>query len=64
MNVEILFQIAAVGVIVAVLNQLLAKSDHGEQSLMVTIAGLIIVLILVIGEIGRLFDTLRVTFNI
>ena len=64
MNVEILFQIAAVGVIVAVLNQLLAKSDHGEQSLMVTIAGLIIVLILAIGEIGRLFDTLRVTFNI
>lgn len=64
MNVEILFQIAAVGIIVAVLNQLLAKSDHGEQSLMVTIAGLIIVLVLVIGEIGRLFDTLRVTFNI
>lgn len=64
MNVEILFQIAAVGIIVAVLNQLLAKSDHGEQSLMITIAGLIIVLVLVIGEIGRLFDTLRVTFNI
>lgn len=64
MNVEILFQIAAVGIIVAVLNQLLAKSDHCEQSLMVTIAGLIIVLVLVIGEIGRLFDTLRVTFNI
>lgn len=64
MNVEILFQIAAVGIIVAVLNQLLMKSEHGEQSLMVTIAGLVIVLVLIIGEVGHLFDTLRATFNI
>ena len=64
MNVDILFQIAAIGVIVAVLNQLLAKSDHGELALMVTIAGLVMVLMLVISEIGRLFDTLKYTFNI
>ena len=64
MNADILFQITAIGVIVAVLNQLLVKSDHGEHALMVTIAGLIMVLILVVGEIGKLFDTLKMTFNI
>ena len=64
MNADILFQITAIGVIVAVLNQLLVKSDHGEYALMVTIAGLIMVLILVVGEIGNLFNTLKMTFNI
>ena len=64
MNSDILFQIAAVGIIVAVLNQLLAKTDHGEHALMVTIAGLVMVLILIVGEIGKLFDTLKMTFNI
>lgn len=64
MDVDILFRIAAIGIIVSVLNQLLIKSDHGEQALMVTVSGLVIVLILVVGEVGRLFDTLRVTFNI
>jgi len=64
MNADILFQITAIGVIVAVLNQLLVKSDHGEHALMVTIAGLVMVLILIVGEIGKLFDTLKMTFNI
>ena len=64
MNADILFQIAAIGIIVAVLNQLLVKSDHGEHALMVTIAGLVMVLILVVGEIGHLFDIIRTTFNI
>jgi len=64
MNSDILFQITAIGVIVAVLNQLLVKSDHGEYALMVTISGLIMVLLLVVGEIGKLFDALKVTFNI
>ncbi len=64
MNADILFQITAIGVIVAVLNQLLVKSDHGEHALMVTIAGLIMVLILIVGEVGKLFDALKMTFNI
>ena len=64
MNSDILFQIAAVGIIVAVLNQLLVKSDHGEHALMVTIAGLVMVLVLIVGEVGRLFDTIKSTFNI
>ena len=46
METELLFQIAAVGIIVAVLNQVLNKSDRSEQALMVTIAGLVIVLFL------------------
>ncbi|MBQ2881202.1 MAG: stage III sporulation protein AC [Clostridia bacterium] len=64
MNADILFQITAIGVIVAVLNQLLIKSDHSEHALMVTIAGLIMVLVLIVGEIGKLFDALKMTFNI
>jgi len=63
MKIDILFQIAAVGVIVAVLNQLLIKSERSEQALMVTIAGLIIVLLMVIGEIKTLFDAVKTAFS-
>ena len=64
MNIEILFQIAAVGIIVAILNQILNKSDRPEQAMMVTIAGLIIVLLLIVNEISSLFDTLRSVFRL
>ena len=64
MNVEILFQIAAVGIIVAVLNQILVKSERPEHAMMVTIAGLVIVLLLVINEISTLFDTIKSVFRI
>ena len=56
MDTEILFQIAAVGIIVAVLNLILTKSDRSEQALMVTIGGLVIVLALIVNEIGDLFE--------
>jgi len=62
-KIDILFQIAAVGVIVAVLNQLLTKSDRSEQALMVTIVGLVIVLLVVVGEIKTLFDTIKQAFS-
>lgn len=64
MNTDILFQIAAVGIIVAILNQVLSKSEHSEQALMVTIGGLVIVLILIVNEIGTLFDTIRSVFGV
>ncbi|MBQ1217111.1 MAG: stage III sporulation protein AC [Clostridia bacterium] len=64
METELLFQIAAVGIIVAVLNQVLNKSDRSEQALMVTIAGLVIVLFLIVNKIGELFDTLRAVFGL
>ena len=58
-----LFQIAAVGVVVAVLNQLLVKSERSEHALMVTIAGLVIVLLIVIGEVRELFDAIKTAFS-
>lgn len=64
MNVDILFQIAAIGIVVALLNQLLSKTEHGEQALMVTIAGLVMVLLLIVEEIGDLFTAIRSTFNL
>ena len=64
METELLFQIAAVGIIVAVLNQVLNKSDRSEQALLVTIAGLVIVLFLIVNKIGELFDTLRSVFGL
>ena len=63
MNVELIFQIAAVGIIVSVLNQLLNKSDRSEQAMMVTLAGLVIVMLLVLTEIKELFDTIRSLFQ-
>ncbi|MBO5248116.1 MAG: stage III sporulation protein AC [Clostridia bacterium] len=64
MDTEILFQIAAVGVIVAVLNLILTKSDRSEQALMVTIGGLVIVLALIVNEIGELFETIKAVFGL
>lgn len=63
MDIDLIFKIAAVGVIVAVINILLSKSGRDEQALMVTIAGLVIVLIVVVQEIGVLMDSLRSIFN-
>ncbi|MEG0770795.1 MAG: stage III sporulation protein AC [Clostridia bacterium] len=64
MDVELIFKIAAVGIIVAVLNQLLIKSGRDEQALMTTIAGLIIVLLMVVNEIKFLFDTIKSVFGL
>ena len=63
MNVDLIFKIAAIGIIVAVLNQLLTKSNRDEQATMVTIAGLVVVLIVVVQEIAGLFDTIRSLFG-
>ena len=60
---ELIFKIAGVGMIVAVLNLLLAKAGREEQALMVTIAGLVTVLLLLVGEVGPLFSTLRSVFG-
>ncbi|MBQ8164411.1 MAG: stage III sporulation protein AC [Clostridia bacterium] len=63
MDIDLIFKIAAVGVIVAVINILLSKSGRDEQALMVTIAGLVIVLVVVVQEIGTLMTELRAVFN-
>ncbi len=64
MNIDLVFKIAAVGIIVAILNSLLSKSGRDEQALMVTIAGLVVVLLVIAQEIFELFETLKNLFNI
>lgn len=64
MELDLIFKIAGIGIIVAVLNILLKKSERDEQALMVTIAGLIAVLGIVIKEISELFDTIKTLFGL
>lgn len=59
-----IFKIAAVGIIVAVLNQVLIRSGREEQAMMTTLAGLIAVLMMLIGEISNLFDTVKSVFGL
>lgn len=62
MGIDIIFKIAAIGIITAVVNNILDKSDKKEISTLVTLAGLVIVLTLVIEMLGNLFDTLKNIF--
>lgn len=64
MEVELIFKIAAIGIIVAVLNQLLIRSGREEQALMTTLAGLIVVLMMIINEIDALFQAIKSTFQL
>ena len=64
MNVDFIFKIAAIGIVVAVLNQLLQHSGREEQAMMTTIAGLIVVLMMIVTEISNLFDTIKNIFNL
>ncbi len=63
MDVTLIFQIAGLGIIVAVLSQLLKRAERDEQALMITIAGLVIVLVMLVNEISELFDTVRSAFG-
>ena len=64
MEVDLIFKIAAIGIIVAVLNQLLTRSGREDQAMMTTIAGLIVVLMMIITEISNLFETIKSVFNL
>ena len=64
MNSELIFQIAGIGIIVSVMNMLLARSGRDEQALMITIAGLVVVLMMLVGEIAELFETVKTVFGI
>ena len=64
MDVDLIFRIAAIGIIVAVLNQLLIRTGREEQALMTTLAGLIVVLMMIISEISTLFDTVKSVFGL
>ncbi len=63
MDVDLIFKIAALGIIVAVLNQLLSKSGRDEQAMLVTLAGLIVALLTMVSEVKNLFDVVKDTFG-
>ncbi len=63
MEIELIFKIAAIGIIVSVLNQVLAKADKSEYATFTTLIGIIIVLFMVIPEIKDLFDTVKDMIN-
>ena len=64
MDIDLIFKIAAIGIIAAVLNQLLIRSGREEQAMMTTLAGLIVVLMMVIQQIDVLFQSIKSIFGL
>lgn len=63
MDINIIFKIATIGILVSILNILLNKSGREEQAMMTTIVGLVVVLIMVVHEIAKLFNVVKTTFQ-
>jgi stage III sporulation protein AC len=64
MDVDLIFKIAAIGILVSVLNQVLIRSGRDEQATMVTLAGLVVVLMIVVQEISELFELVKTLFHL
>ena len=64
MDVDLIFKIAAIGILVAVLNQLLIRSGREEQAMMTTLAGLVVVLMMLVQEISDLFQLVKTLFDL
>ncbi|MBP5578831.1 MAG: stage III sporulation protein AC [Ruminococcus sp.] len=64
MEIDLIFKIAGTGIIVAVLNLVLKRAEREEQAMMTTLAGLIVVLVVIIDEIGDLFDKVKSVFGL
>ena len=64
MDVDLIFKIAAVGILVAVLNLVLARSGCEEQAMMTTLAGLVVVLMMLVRQISDLFDLIKSLFSL
>ena len=64
MNVDLIFRIAAIGILISVLNQVLSRSGREEQATMTTLAGLVVVLMMVVQEISDLFDLVKNLFGL
>ena len=64
MDIDLIFKIAGPGIIVAVLNLVLKRAEREEQAMMTTLAGLIVVLMIIVEEIGGLFDTVKTVFGL
>lgn len=64
MEVDLIFKIAGIGIIVSVLNLVLKRAEREEQAMMTTLAGLIVVLMMIIDSISGLFDTVKTVFGL
>ena len=64
MDVDLIFRIAAIGILVSVLNQVLSRSGRDEQATMTTLAGLVVVLVMVVQEISDLFELVKNLFRL
>lgn len=64
MGTELIFQIAAIGIIVSVLCRLLVQSGRDEQAFMLSIVGLVVVMLMVVDQVSTLFETVRELFGI
>lgn len=64
MDVDLIFKIATIGILVAVLNQLLVRSGREEQAMMTTLAGLVVVLMMMVQEISDLFTLIKTLFDL
>jgi len=64
MEVDLIFKIAAIGIVVAVIYRLLVQSGRDEQALMVTIAGLVVVMVMVVTQIYELFNIIKKLFEL
>lgn len=63
MDIDLIFRIAAIGIVVAVLHQLLVRSGREEQALMTTLAGLVVVMMMLVREISDLFQLIKTLFG-
>ena len=63
MEIDLIFKIAAIGIIVSILNQVLSRSGREEQATMTTLAGLVVVLVMIAKEIASLFDLVKTLFH-
>lgn len=64
MELELILKIAGIGLIISILTQILNKSGRDEQGIMLIIAGLIVVFLMLVGEIGELFDKIKDVFEL
>ncbi len=64
MEIDIVFKIAAIGILISVLNQVLVRAGREEQAMLTTLAGLVVVLLMVIRQIDYLFDTVKNIFDL
>ena len=64
MEIDLVFKIAAIGIIVAVLNQVLIRSGREEQAMMTTLAGLVVVMMMLVRQISDLFDLIKSLFSL